>query len=104
MRHKIRFGVISSLPAAIFFGFLYLGDLGTKYRVGFFAWAGPLPYLIAIGLGGILSLAITIGGITHIVREKKKGQKIGYYVFFTIIAALPLISFYPLLIMRFSHF
>lgn len=85
MKDKIIFGIISSLPPAIFFVLVYLGAIQS----GFY---GLEYYFGAFLVGVILSPAITIGGIIHIIREKNKGQKIGYYVLFTVIAALPFFS------------
>jgi|SRR3989344_1801643 len=87
---KIIFGIVSSLPPAIFLVFWYLGKLEASQAQGIDFFHGFGYFLMAMSFGGISSFGITIGGIIHVIREKKKKQETGYYVFFTVIAALPL--------------
>lgn len=92
-KSKIIFGIISSLPAIVFFPLWLLAKLDAmETQTG--EWLPGLQYLMpAIWIGGTLSFAITIGGIIHIVREAIKGNNIGYFVLFTLIAASPMLYF-----------
>lgn len=96
MKKKIIFAIVSCLPIVpSFFLFkfaIYQSRQGTDYWLGFGTFLGYAILIIAWIY--VSSIAITIGGIIHTIREKRRGEKIGYYLIFTLIAALPL--FYAL--------
>ncbi len=101
MGNKKIFTIVSLLPLiafilviVIFFVYLQFqpktsGTLFSFSKSSDFAFV----FVGAVIISMVLSIAVASVGIIHTIREKMKGNKIKYFVIFTIVSAIPLIVF-----------